>query len=143
MLSLHFVHARLMLFLLRAIDLQINAVENLHGNSLWSRTLEGRKDADMVLKVFQSISSLCNVFQVRFLDHGQGCLCSMYIDHLRVAKINTQLPVLASQPQPQLNTTTTTTTCHSTLRNDNGSIDSLSSSSRQHISSCWYDNGLG
>jgi hypothetical protein len=46
MLSLHFVHARLTILLLRAIDLQINAVEKLHGNSLWTRTLEGRKDAD-------------------------------------------------------------------------------------------------
>jgi hypothetical protein len=49
-LSLLFVqvHARLTL-LLRAIDLQINAVEKLHGNSLWTRTFEGTKDADKVL----------------------------------------------------------------------------------------------
>jgi hypothetical protein len=49
---------------LRAIDLQINAVQKLHGNSLWTRTLEGTKDADAVLKAFRNISSLCDVFQV-------------------------------------------------------------------------------
>jgi hypothetical protein len=61
--------------LFRAINLQIDAVEKLHGNSLWTRTLEGTKDADTVLKVFRNISSLCDVFQVSFsLAHGQGCL---------------------------------------------------------------------
>ena len=54
------------LILLRAIDLQINAVEKLHDNSLWTRTLESTKDADTVLKVFRNISSLCDIFQVSF-----------------------------------------------------------------------------
>jgi hypothetical protein len=73
--------------ILRAIDLQIDAVEKLCGKSLWTRTLEGTKDADAVLKVFRNISSLCDVFQVSF-SHGQGCL---YID--RLAKIDTQLHI--------------------------------------------------
>ena len=72
--------------LLRAINLQIDAVEKLHGNSLWTRTLKGTKDADTVLKVFRNISSLCDVFQVSISYHGQGCL---YIYLL--AKIDTQL----------------------------------------------------
>ena len=78
-LSLHFVHAHLML-LLKAIDLQINVVRELHGNSLWTRTLEGTNDvsADMVLKVFQNISSLCDVFK---WDFGSQTKLSIYIDH--------------------------------------------------------------
>lgn len=71
-LSLPFVHARLTL-LLRAIDLQLNAVEKLHGSSRWTRTLEGTKDGDTVLK-FRNISSLYDVVQVRFSVRGQGCL---------------------------------------------------------------------
>jgi hypothetical protein len=70
--------------LLRAIDLQIDAVEKLFGNSLWTRTLEGTKDADTVLKVFRNVSSLCDVFQVSFSHNGR----SVYIDCL--AKIDTQ-----------------------------------------------------
>ena len=58
----------------------------MYGKSLWTRTLEGTKDADTVLKVFRNISSLCDVFQVSFSHHGQGYL---YID--RLAKIDTQL----------------------------------------------------
>jgi aerobic-type carbon monoxide dehydrogenase small subunit (CoxS/CutS family) len=80
------VHACLTHLLLRAIDLQIDAVEKIYGKSLWTRTLEGTKDADTVLKVFRNISSLCDVFQVGFSHHGQRCL---YIDCL--AKIDTQL----------------------------------------------------
>ena len=72
-------------FLFRAIDLEINALEKLCGNSRWIRTLEGSKDANTVLKTFQNISFLCDVFQVS-IYHGQGCL---YIDHL--VKIDTQL----------------------------------------------------
>ena len=50
----------------RAIDLEIDAVQALHGKSLWIRTLEGTKDADTVLKAFRNISSLCDIFQVSF-----------------------------------------------------------------------------
>ena len=73
--------------LFRAINLQIDAVEKLHGNSLWTRTLQGTKDADTVLKVFRNISSLCDIFQVSILHHGQGCLCTL----IPSAKIDTQL----------------------------------------------------
>src|ERR1700678_2140185 len=93
-LSLHFVHARLTLLLLRAIDLQINAVEKLHGNSLWTRTLEaleGRKDANTVLKVFWNISSLRDVFQVKFLDHRQGCLCTLITSQRSIPSCQCQL----------------------------------------------------
>ena len=55
-----------LLIIFRAIDLQIDAVEKLYDNSLWTRTLKGTKDADTVLKVFRNISSLCDVFQVSF-----------------------------------------------------------------------------
>ena len=61
----------------RAINLEIDAVEKLYGNSLWTRTLEGTKDADTVLKAFRNISSLCDVFQVSFSHHGQGCVCTL------------------------------------------------------------------
>ena len=79
--------------LLRAIDLQINAVEKLYGNSLWTRTLEGMKDANMVLKVFWNISRLCDVFQVSFSHHWPlaGCPCNRLIYWLRHTKINTWL----------------------------------------------------
>ena len=65
----------------------MNAVKKLYGNSLWTRTLQGTKDADTLLKTFRNISSLCDVFQVSFSHHGQGL--SVYID--RLAKIDTQL----------------------------------------------------
>ena len=55
-----------LLIIFRAIDLQIDAVEKLYDNSLWTRTLKGTKDADTVLKVFRNISSLCDIFQVSF-----------------------------------------------------------------------------
>ena len=61
--------------ILRAINLQIDAVEKLLGNSLWTRTLEDTKDADAVLKVFRNISRLCDVFQVSFSHHGQRYPC--------------------------------------------------------------------
>ena len=61
--------------ILRAINLQIDAVEKLLGNSLWTRTLEGTKDANAVLKVFRNISRLCDVFQVSFSHHGQRYPC--------------------------------------------------------------------
>ena len=70
----------------RAIELQIDTIEKLYGKSLWTRTLEGTKDADMILKVFRNISSLCDVFQVRFSLRGQGC---PYI--YRFVQIDTQL----------------------------------------------------
>ena len=78
-LSLHFVHACLML-LLKAINLQINVVRELHGNSLWTCTLEGMNDAsaDTVLKVFRNISSLCDLFK---WDFGSQTKLSKYIDH--------------------------------------------------------------
>ena len=72
--------------ILRAIDLQIDKIEKLYDKSLWTRTLEGTKDADAVLKVFRNISRLCDVFQVSFWHNRQVCL---YIDLL--AKIDTQL----------------------------------------------------
>jgi hypothetical protein len=52
--------------LLRAINLEIDAVQEMHGKSLWSRTLQGTKDADTVLKAFRNISSLCDMFQVSY-----------------------------------------------------------------------------
>ena len=75
-LSLHFVHACLML-LLKAIDLQINVVRELHGNSLWTRTLEGTNNAsaDTVLKVFQNISYVTSLSGI--LDHRQSCLYTL------------------------------------------------------------------
>ena len=71
----------------RAIDFQIDAVEKLYGKSLWTRTLEGTKDADTVLKVFRNISSLCDLFQVRFFS----LQTRMFVDIDRLAKIDTQL----------------------------------------------------
>ena len=62
------------LTLLRAINLQIDAVEKLHDNSLWTRTLQSTKDAETVLKASRNISSLCDIFQVSFSHHGHGCL---------------------------------------------------------------------
>ena len=82
------VHARPVWrsWILSAINLQIDTIEKLYGKSLWTRTLEGTKDADAVLKVFRNISSLCDVFQVSCLHYWQGCL---YND--RLVKIDTQL----------------------------------------------------
>lgn len=48
------------------ITLQLDAVENLHDQSLLTRIAEGAKDTDAILKAFRNISSLCNVFQVSF-----------------------------------------------------------------------------
>ena len=61
----------------RAINLEKDAVEKLYGKSLWTRTLEGTKDADKILKVFRNISNLCDVFQVSFLRLRQGCPCRL------------------------------------------------------------------
>ena len=44
--------------LLRAIDLQINAVKKLYGNLLWTCTLEGMKDANIVDIVLFSQNAL-------------------------------------------------------------------------------------
>ena len=54
--------------------------QRIAGNSLWTHTLEGTKDAsaDTVLKVFQNISSLCDVFK---WDFGSQTKLSIYIDH--------------------------------------------------------------
>ena len=53
---------------------------------LWTHTLEGSKDADVVLKVVRNISSLYDFFQVSFFVSLTRM--SVYIDHL--AKIDTQ-----------------------------------------------------
>jgi len=52
----------------RAIIIQMNQAEELLNNPLWMRAGQSGKDADMILKVFRDISSLCEVFQVSFLE---------------------------------------------------------------------------
>ena len=53
----------------RAMVLQLNLAEKLLKNPLWMRTGQSTKDADMILKVFQNISTLCEVFQVSYLNY--------------------------------------------------------------------------
>ncbi|KAG5637284.1 hypothetical protein H0H81_005079 [Sphagnurus paluster] len=47
-----------------AITLQLNAVQELADHSLLSRTAQGKKDADTIMKAVQNISTLCDVFQM-------------------------------------------------------------------------------
>jgi hypothetical protein len=48
------------------MDLQLKEVRDLEKHSLATRTAEGTKDADKILKALRNINSLCDVFQVGF-----------------------------------------------------------------------------
>jgi hypothetical protein len=48
------------------MELQMNEVQELEKHSLATRTAEGTKDADKILKALRNINSLCDVFQVSF-----------------------------------------------------------------------------
>ena len=52
--------------LCRAINVQTNVVRNLQGHSVLTRTAEGSKDADTIMKAIRNINDLCGVFQVSF-----------------------------------------------------------------------------
>jgi len=75
------------LILLRAITLQKIAVEKLLSNNLVTRAAQSTKDSGTILKAFQNISCLCDVFQVSFLDDSKGKNCTL----ITVQKIDTQL----------------------------------------------------
>ncbi|KAG5653103.1 hypothetical protein H0H81_002328 [Sphagnurus paluster] len=47
-----------------AITVQLNAVQELADHSLVARTVEGKKDASIILKALQNINTLCDVFQM-------------------------------------------------------------------------------
>ncbi|THU80992.1 WD40 repeat-like protein [Dendrothele bispora CBS 962.96] len=48
----------------QAIITQMEAVQDLHNHPLWKRTAESTKDADKIRKIFQTMSILCDVFQI-------------------------------------------------------------------------------
>jgi len=75
----------------RAIVLQLNMVEKLHDNPLWIRTVESTNDFDTILKAFRNISSLCEVFQVSFLNDWPPRVCIE-----QFVKIDTQLNIEAT-----------------------------------------------
>lgn len=64
-----FGHALHLRMIFRAMVAQLNEAEKLHDNPLWIRTAQSTKDADKILKVFQNINSLCEVFQVSFSNY--------------------------------------------------------------------------
>ncbi|KAJ6543485.1 hypothetical protein B0H10DRAFT_2244444 [Mycena sp. CBHHK59/15] len=48
----------------QAINLQVEAVHDLHDHPVWVRTAEGTKDADKIATAFRTMSILCDIFQI-------------------------------------------------------------------------------
>jgi hypothetical protein len=51
-----------------AVTHELDSVKEMQNHSLFSRTAEGTKDADTILKAFRNISNLCERFQVGFFS---------------------------------------------------------------------------
>ncbi|KAJ7756105.1 hypothetical protein B0H14DRAFT_3166369 [Mycena olivaceomarginata] len=57
------LHHRIEIFC-QAIDLQVEAVQNLRDHPVWVRTAEGTKDVDKIAKAFRTMTILCDAFQM-------------------------------------------------------------------------------
>ena len=66
--SLSWFYVYVILNASRAITFQKNTVEKLHNNNLLTRAAQSTKDSDTILKAFRNVSSLCDIFQVGFLN---------------------------------------------------------------------------